>query len=248
MQRWEDKREEDESIETGEDGMKVPIDDTNADVPADAELDEDAMVEAAIRAGEQAADEELAAEAEAEAQCTQKKCDELYERLEEATSLVDAAKQEAKNAMERMARLQADWDNFRKRTQQERENERELAAEKLVLSLLPVLDDMERAVDHARQSDEQSDQYYQFVDGVQQIHDKMVGILERYNVVVIDPAGQPFDPLSHQAVGREENTEAYDETVAQVYQRGYSMGGKVIRPAMVTVTFGGPDRPTEEDE
>ena len=72
MQRWEDKREEDESIETGEDGMKVPIDDTNADVPADAELDEDAMVEAAIRAGEQAADEELAAEAAILHDCTKK--------------------------------------------------------------------------------------------------------------------------------------------------------------------------------
>ena len=52
----------------------------------------------------------------------------------------------------------------------------------------------------------------------------------------------------HQAVGREENTEAFDETVAQVYQKGYRMGGKVIRSAMVTVTYGGPKRPAEESE
>ncbi len=230
----------DDDIETGEDSMKVPIDEP----AAEPELDEEAMVEAAIRAGEQAAEEEL----NNDIGRVRAERDELYQRLEEATTKVDEAKQQAQDAIDRMTRLQADWENFRRRTRQEREIERERAAEKLVLGLLPVLDDMERAVDHARQSDEQSDQYYQFVDGVVQVHDKMVGILSKEGVEVIDPAGQPFEPLSHQAVGREENTEAYDETVAQVYQRGYRMGGKVIRPAMVTVTYGGPKRPAEDAE
>lgn len=228
-----------------EDGMKVPIDEPNAQ--AEPELDEEAMVEAAIRAGEQAAEEELAAEAEDEAAKIKAERDELYERLEEATDQIDAAKQAATDATERLARLQADWENFRRRTRQEREAERERAAEKLVLGLLPILDDMERAVDHARQSDAADEQFTQFVDGVSQIHDKMVTILSKDSVEVIDPAGEAFDPLAHQAVGREENTEAFDETVAQVYQKGYRMGGKVIRPAMVTVTFGGPKRPTEEE-
>ncbi len=230
----------DDDIETGEDSMKVPIDEP----AAEPELDEEAMVEAAIRAGEQAAEEEL----NNDIGRVRAERDELYQRLEEATTKVDEAKQQAQDAIDRMTRLQADWENFRRRTRQEREIERERAAEKLVLGLLPVLDDMERAVDHARQSDEQSDQYYQFVDGVVQVHDKMVGILSKEGVEVIDPAGQPFEPLSHQAVGREENAEAYDETVAQVYQRGYRMGGKVIRPAMVTVTYGGPKRPAEDAE
>ncbi|MDO4891533.1 MAG: nucleotide exchange factor GrpE, partial [Coriobacteriaceae bacterium] len=123
---------------------------------------------------------------------------------------------------------------------------RSRAAEKLVLGLLPVLDDMERAVDHARQNASEDEQLTQFVDGVAQIHDKMVGILEKDGVEVIDPAGEPFDPLAHQAVGRVEDAEAYDETVAQVYQRGYRLGGKVIRTAMVTVTYGGPKRPVED--
>lgn len=223
--------------------MKVPIDDPTPQVQSD-ELDEQAMVEAAIKAGDQAADEDFAADlnrAKAER-------DELYERLEEATEQVDAAKKDAQDAIDRLARLQADWENFRKRTRQEREAERARAAERLVLGLLPVLDDMERAVDHARQSSAEDEQFTQFVDGVQQIHDKMVGILNKDGVEVIDPAGEPFDPLAHQAVGREENTEAYDETVAQVYQKGYRMGGKVIRTAMVTVTFGGPKRPAEGED
>ena len=225
------------------DDMKVSVDET----PSEPEFDEDAMVEAAIRAGEQAAEEELAAERDEQCERVKAERDELYERLDEATDQVDAAKKQAQEAVDRLARLQADWENFRRRTAREREVERERAAEKLVLGLLPVLDDMERAVDHARQSDEQSDQYYQFVDGVLQVHDKMLGVLEREGVEVIDPKGEPFEPLSHQAVGREENTEVYDETVAQVYQRGYRMGGKVIRSAMVTVTYGGPKRPVEDE-
>ena len=239
---------DDESTTRDEDGVKVPIDEPGAEPAPNTELDEEALVEAAIRAGEQAAEEELAAEAEADAERTKAERDELYERLDEAMDQVDEAKQAAKDAQERLTRLQADWENFRRRTRQEREAERDRAAEKLVLGLLPVLDDMERAVDHARQSAADDEQFTQFVDGVQQIHDKMVGILEKDGVEVIDPAGEPFEPLSHQAVGREENAEAYDETVAQVYQKGYRMGGKVIRPAMVTVTYGGPKRPAEEEE
>jgi molecular chaperone GrpE len=87
----------------------------------------------------------------------------------------------------------------------------------------------------------------QFVAGVNAVHDKMVNILGHEGVEVINPVGEPFDPLVHQAVGRVEDKEAFEETVAQVYQRGYSMGGKVIRAAMVTVTYGGPKRPAPEE-
>ena len=78
------------------------------------------------------------------------------------------------------------------------------------------------------------------------VHAKIVDMLAREGVEPIDPAGEPFDPLQHQAVGRAEDADAYEDTVRDVYQRGYRMGGKVIRPAMVTVTFGGPKRPAEE--
>jgi molecular chaperone GrpE len=245
MQR-EDINRNDAQEEMDKDEVKVPIE--TPDAESESNVDEEAMVEAAIKAGEQAAEEELAAEAEDELNKVKAERDELYERLEEVTSQVDEAKKAAKTAIDRMARHQADWENFRRRMRQEREIERERAAEKLVLGLLPVLDDMERAVGHAGQSEGQNDQYYQFVDGVQQIHDKMVSTLEKYGVEVINPVGEPFEPLSHQAVGREENTGVYDETVAQVYQKGYRMGGKVIRSAMVTVTCGGPKRPSPAEE
>ncbi len=235
--------------------MKVPIDVENDEVREDVEevvepdLQEDeltpeeeaAMVEAAKRAGAEAAEADMAAQAE-------RAQNDLQEQLNAAIKESEAAKKEAADATDRLLRLQADWDNYRRRTAQERIAERERAAEKLVTNLLPVLDDMERASDHATKTAEGDEKIIQFVDGVMAVHAKMLDILGKEGVEVIDPAGEPFDPLVHQAVGREENAEAYDETVAQVYQKGYRMGGKVIRSAMVTVTYGGPKRPAEPTE
>jgi molecular chaperone GrpE len=238
--------------------VKVPVEDaeekiksTEAQAAPEAkatdELDpeeEAARVEAAKRAGEAAAAEDF----KADASKVRAERDELQKQLEEAAADVEAAKKQAADASERLVRLQADWDNYRRRTAQERLDERERAAEKLVVNLLPVLDDMERASDHAAKNDADNESLMQFVDGVNAVHDKMLSVLAKEGVEVIDPVGEPFDPLIHQAVGREENKDAYDETVAQVYQKGYSMGGKVIRNAMVTVTFGGPKRPAPKAE
>lgn len=203
------------------------------------ELDEAAMVEAAIRAGEQAAEEELAAEANAEAEA-------LVAQVAELQDALDAARAEAAGAQERALRIQADWENYRRRTASERLAERSLATEKLVGNLLPVVDDLERAVAHAQANAEGNEVAAQLVSGVDAVRAKLVDVLGREGVQVIDPAGEPFEPLEHQAVGRVEDTEAFDETVRDVYMRGYRMGGKVLRPAMVTITFGGPKRPVEE--
>ena len=210
------------------------------------ELDEDAeeraRVEAAIRAGEEAAERELAADAGK----LREERDELQKKLADVEDQIEAAKKEASEATERMLRLQADWENYRRRTAAERLAEKERAAEGLVTSLLPVIDDIERAIEHAGVADGDT-QFQQFVDGVSAVHAKMLGVLAKEGVEPVDPAGEPFDPLAHQAVGRVEDTEAFDETVAQVYQKGYRMGDKVIRSAMVTVTYGGPKRPAEPE-
>ena len=133
----------------------------------------------------------------------------------------------------------------------ERLAERDRAAEKLVTNLLPVLDDMERAIDHAAgaaSADGEDNEFDQFVAGVQAVHDKMLSILAKEGVEVIDPVGEAFDPMEHQAVGRVEDPDQPDETVAAVYQRGYRMGGRVIREAMVQVTFGGPKREVAKED
>lgn len=214
-----------------------------------AELDEDeerARVEAAIRAGEEAAERELAADATK----IREERDELQKRLASVEDEIESAKKEAADAKDRFVRLQADWENFRRRTAAERLAEKERAAEGLVTNLLPVIDDMEHAIEHANAVDgeAQAPQMQQFVEGVSAIHAKMLAVLAKEGVEPIDPAGEPFEPLLHQAVGRVEDAEVYDETVAQVYQKGYKMGDKVIRNAMVTVTYGGPKRPAEPAE
>ena len=232
--------EKDEQVE----GIEPEPEQTEDVVEPEEELDEEAMIEAAKRAGEAAAEADL----KADAKRAREEAGDLLAQLAQAQDAVEAAKKEATDATERLARLQADWDNFRKRTAAERLAEKERAAEKLVLGLLPVLDDMERASEHAKANGGDDENLLQFVAGVDAVHDKMVSILGKEGVEVINPVGEAFDPLVHQAVGRVEDAEQYDETVAQVYQKGYAMGGKVIRSAMVTVTFGGPKRPAPEAE
>ena len=213
--------------------------------PGDIDPDDDAALRAAAM---KAADEVLEQEAVEDAKKFRSERDELQKKLSDMTEDIEKAKKEAAESTERLVRLQADWDNYRRRTAQERLDERERAAEKLVVSLLPVIDDMERALEHASGfgQDATAEQFKQFVDGVSAVHDKMVGVLSKEGVEPIDPAGEPFDPLEHQAVGRREDKDAYDETVDQVYQKGYRMGKKVIRTAMVTVTYGGPKRPAAD--
>ena len=210
------------------------------------ELDEDeerARVEAAIRAGEEAAERELANDANA----IRAERDALAKKLSDVEDQIESAKKDAADAKDRLVRLQADWENYRRRTAAERVAEKERAAEGVVCDLLPVIDDMERAIEHATaagaEAGEQGAQLQQFVEGISAVHAKMLDVLSKRGVEPIDPAGQPFDPLAHQAVGRVEDKEAFDETVAQVYQKGYRMGDKVIRTAMVTVSYGGPKRP-----
>lgn len=209
----------------------------------DEEAAERARVEAAIKAGEAAAEQDFKSEADG----LRAERDELAKQLADVSGDIEAAKAEAAAATERLSRLQADWENYRRRTDRERVAERERACEGLVKDLLPAIDDLERAVEHAAASAEGNEVAQQLVDGVSAVHAKVVSVLERQGVEVIDPAGEAFDPQDHQAVGRVEDPEAYDETVRDVYQKGYRMGGKVVRPAMVTVTYGGQKRPAEPE-
>ena len=213
----------------------------NGAAGADRAMTEEEMVAEAIRRGEETAEAEIAADAERTAQ----ERDRLQNELNSVSDQIESAKQQAAEANDRFLRLQADWDNYRRRTAQERLDERQRATEKLVVDLLPVIDDLERAIEHADNLTDPAAK--QFVEGVSAVCNKLVSVLNKEGVEVVNPVGEAFDPLSHQAVSQVEDTEAYDETVAQVYQKGYRMGGKDIRTAMVVVTHGGPKRPAESE-
>lgn len=250
------------SADSEEKDVKIPVEDADearvdevadaaAETPVEgeggesaaAEMTEDEMIEAAIRAGEEAAENDFKVKYEQ----AQNELVELRRQLAEAEEVREGADARVREAQDRATRLQADWENFRRRTAAERIAERERACEKLVTALLPVIDDMERAIDHAR-SQEMADDLKQFVDGVDAVHTKMVDVLAHEGVETIDPAGEPFDPLEHQAVGRVEDPSVYDETVRDVYQKGYRMADRILRSAMVTVTYGGAKRPAPEPE
>ena len=158
--------------------------------------------------------------------------------------LLEAAQAQAAEMKDKYARLQAEWDNFRKRMNAQRDSERMLAAEKLVGDILPVLDDLERAVAHAKESGEGGS----LTDGVEAVYAKLLQILGKHNVSQIDALGKPFDTACHQAVGTKEDSTVPEESVAEVYQQGYKMADKVIRPAMVLTSTGGPAQPTEPAE
>ena len=150
---------------------------------------------------------------------------------------LEAAQAEVKEWQDKFMRLHAEWDTYRRRTNEAREEEKTRATEGLVENLLPVIDDFERSIGYAEENGEAG-----LLDGVKQVHTKLVEVLAKNGVEVIDPAGEAFDALAAQAVAKVEDVSVPDETVAEVYQKGYRMGRKVIRPAMVTVTTGGPAR------
>lgn len=237
-----------------DDAVSIPIDDANtgaeapssptcandsataADVKSAAEGAAAEAVEAEVLEGEPEEAEKPAEGAEGE-----KPADDA--EAEKAAVELAAAKAEAAEWKDKFMRLHAEWDTYRRRTNEQREAEKVRAAEKLVTSLLPVIDDFERTIDYAEKNGEG-----ELLGGVRAVHSKFVGVLEKDGVEVIDPAGEAFDALEAQAVATVPDTEAFDETVHEVYQKGYRLGAKVIRPAMVTVTTGGPKRPKPEQD
>lgn len=211
--------------DSAKDGFQIPIGDG-----AEAEELIGAEEEDGVEAPEASGDE-LVTEAEA-----------IVEEASAAEQL-EAAQAEAAEWQDRYMRLHAEWDTYRRRTGEQRAEEKLRATEALMENLLPVLDDFERTVAYADENGEAG-----LLDGVKAVQTKFVDALVKGGLEVIDPAGEAFDALEAQAVATVPDEEAFDETVAEVYQKGYRMGKKVLRPAMVTVTTGGPARPKEESE
>ena len=216
---------------TQDQGTQIPIQDEASDVKQEGVAQQGgAAPEADPAASDTVAEAEEVLEAQAEEAPTN---DELVEK----------AQAEAKDWQDKYLRLHAEWDMYRRRTAEQREQERLRAGEKLVEKLLPVIDDFERTIDYAEKNGEAG-----LIDGVKAVHSKFVNVLETGGVQVINPAGQAFDALECQAVATVDDASVPDETVHEVYQKGYKMGTKVLRSAMVTVTTGGPKRPKPESE
>ncbi|WP_313995264.1 nucleotide exchange factor GrpE [uncultured Selenomonas sp.] len=136
---------------------------------------------------------------------------------------------ECKEKGDRILRLQADFENFRRRTAKEKEELAAVITQNILSDMLPLLDNFERAM-AVEQTDGEA-----FQKGVEMIFTQLRETLVKHGLEHIEAEGQPFDPNVHQAVMRVENPDVEDGTVTQVLQKGYQAKGRVIRPAMVQV-------------
>lgn len=162
----------------------------------------------------EAGDEEAAAEAGAE---------------QDPAAEAEALKVQLAEGAERMKRLQADFENFRRRTRQEKEELSNMVVQDFIKELLPMLDNFDRAM--AAEATDAA----KFQQGVEMIYNQLTEILKNRGMELIDTKDAKFDPNFHQAVMRVENPDLEDEAIAMELQKGYMVKGKVIRPSMVQV-------------
>lgn len=157
-----------------------------------------------------------------------------------ATQDIDAAELEKlrKQAAERdqyldmLQRSRAEFENYQKRSQKERDQERRYALGPLVRDLLPVLDNLDRAIAAAEQVGEKGP----LVEGVHMVQTQFLELLKRHGIVRIEAQGKPFDPNVHQAVMQQPSDEVEANTVVQVLEQGFMNHDRVLRPAKVIVS------------
>ena len=190
------------------------------------EIDEAEAAEKAGTAAADAAAETADAPEGAESADGAAEAAESAEDLQKKVETLAAALQEKDN---RLKRLQADFENFRRRTSKEREEIGNVVTQELLKNLLPIVDNFDRAMATEQQDGEA------FKKGVEMIYTQLGETLKNAGLEPIETEGQKFDPNFHQAVMRVENPDLDDDTIAQELQKGYIVKGKVIRPSMVQV-------------
>jgi molecular chaperone GrpE len=154
--------------------------------------------------------------------------EDSVERQEPETATPAPFEAERAELLDRIKRGQAEFQNFRRRAEKEKLEFLEYASSEAVLSLLPVLDDFERAL----QSDASAGDYGK---GMQLIYQRFYDSLKKLGLEPIDSVGKPFDPHIHHAVEKEETDQAAPDTVLAEYQRAYNFKGRLLRAAMVKV-------------
>lgn len=153
---------------------------------------------------------------------------DLAERIQEAVSAALAEQREM------VLRAQAEVQNMRRRCEADVEKAHKFALEKFSGELLTVVDNLERALNAV--TDKGSEQVQGLYEGVELTLKSFLEILSKFNIQQVNPAGQPFDPQVHQAITMVVNPKVEPNTVLDVMQKGYTLYGRVIRPAMVVVS------------
>lgn len=144
---------------------------------------------------------------------------------------------ELAGAKDAALRAQADAQNVQRRADMDVEKARKFALERFASDLLPVIDNLERALEAAGEDDAVK----AFAEGVELTLKSFIDVMGKFHIQVVDPAGEPFDPNLHQAMSMVENDEVEPNTVIAVMQKGYTLNERLVRPAMVMVSKAGGD-------
>lgn len=154
--------------------------------------------------------------------------------LEQALMKLAEAEQRADQARDDLLRVQAEMQNLRRRTQQDVEKAHKFGQEKFSAELLSVIDNLERAL--AAASAHEDETVKAIYEGVDLTLKSFMDCFSKFNIETVDPLGEPFDPALHQAMSIQENPDVEPNTVIAVMQKGYTLHGRVLRPAMVMVS------------
>lgn len=158
---------------------------------------------------------------------------EVEETLEDVNVLAERLaklEQEKQEVFDRYVRLQAEFDNFKKRTQKEKESDRKYKSQDLIQEILPALDNFERALQV-----ELTEENASYAEGMSMVHRQLIDALKSEGVEEIETVGKPFDPNVHHAVMQVEEADVESNHIVEAFQKGYMLKDRVIRPAMVKV-------------
>lgn len=149
----------------------------------------------------------------------------------ESSEELEALRTETQKLRDQVLRSRADFENFRKRAEKEKADYFKYALSGTMRDLLPVVDNLERALSH-------DDGTAEFHKGIELIHKQFLDLLQKYGVKPVGDTNVPFDPAVHEAVMREEAPGVPPNTVTEVFQKGYLLNDRLVRPAMVKVSVG----------
>ena len=158
--------------------------------------------------------------------------EELETEEEEVSTIENEALLQVATLKEELLRQHAEMDNFRKRMSREQADRLKYHHMELIRELLPAIDSLERALTHSQQQEDASNS---IIEGIEMVHRMMQESLNKFGVSRIEPHGEPFDPNCHQAVGMVQTDEVPENHVLDVFQVGYYLHDRVVRPAMVRV-------------
>lgn len=153
------------------------------------------------------------------------------ERITQLEQLLASKESECRENWDRFLRERADLENYRKRASREKEELLNYGTKSLIEEILPVVDNLERALTHASEESLSA-----LVEGIQMTHGMLISALKKFGVTPIEASGAPFDPSFHQAMTQIPTDQHPPNTVVEEFQRGYMLKERLLRPAMVSVS------------